>query len=343
MNEYNNKVFIIAEAGVNHNGSLDLAKQLVLAAKSSGADAVKFQTFKADKLVRKDVQQAEYQTINTGVKESQYDMLKRLELSSDEHIALKEFCIEHDIIFMSTPFDLDSIDFLASLDMQIWKIASGEITNVPYLRKVASVAKDIILSTGMSTLEEVEFAVSIIKATGFDLSNLTLLHATSEYPCPIDQINLKAMHTLRDRFGVKVGYSDHTQGIHIPFLASALGAEVIEKHFTLDRSLEGPDHKSSLEPNELLEMVTYIRQLPLVMGDGVKQPSSGEVKNIILARKYIVAKKDIEVGELFDETNLDSMRAGGEISASHWDELIDKKSSRHYMIGEKISLRELSQ
>ncbi len=339
---WSKKCFIIAEAGVNHNGSLELAKKLVLAAKASGSDAVKFQTFKAAKLVRKDVSQAEYQTVNTGIKESQYEMLKRLELSDEDHIELNDFCTQQAIIFMSTPFDLDSIDFLASLNMQIWKIASGEITNVPYLRKVASIAKEIILSTGMSTLEEVEFAVSIIESAGFNLKGLTLLHATSEYPCPVDQVNLKAMHTLRDKFDLKVGYSDHTQGIHIPFLASALGAKVIEKHFTLDRNLEGPDHKSSLEPNELLEMVTHIRQLPLVLGTGEKKPSISESKNILLARKYVVAKRDIKAGEAFNGTNLDTMRAGGDISARHWDDVINKTSGRDYLQGEKISLKELN-
>ena len=339
----NNIVFIIAEAGVNHNGSLELAKKLVLAAKNSGSDAVKFQTFKADKLVRRDVKQAAYQTKNTGIEESQYEMLKRLELSDGEHKELSDFCNQQNIKFMSTPFDLDSIDFLASLKMEIWKIASGEITNVPYLRKIASVAEEIILSTGMSTLEEVEFAVSIIESAGFDLSGLTLLHATSEYPCPLDQVNLKAMHTLRDRFNLKVGYSDHTKGIHIPFLASAMGAKVIEKHFTLDRNLEGPDHKSSLEPDELIEMVTHIRQLPLVLGKGEKKPSVSESKNIVLARKYIVAKRAIKAGEVFNDNNLDTMRAGGEISARHWDDLINKTSGRDYVLGEKISLDELNE
>lgn len=338
----NKSVFIIAEAGVNHNGSLDLAKKLVSAAKDSGSDAVKFQTFKAEKLVRRDVKQAAYQTANTGIEESQYEMLKRLELSDEEHEELNNFCIQKDIKFMSTPFDLDSIDFLASLKMEIWKIASGEITNVPYLRKVAAVAKDIILSTGMSTLEEVEFAVHIIKSSGFDLTRLTLLHATSEYPCPVNEVNLKAMITLRDKFNVKVGYSDHTQGIHIPFLASAMGAEVIEKHFTLDRNLEGPDHKSSLEPNELLEMVTHIRQLPLVLGTGEKKPSISESKNIVLARKYIVAKQDIKVGDVFSGINLDTMRAGGEVSARHWDNVIGKRSDRDYMLGEKVKIEELN-
>ena len=338
----NNKVFIIAEAGVNHNGSLELAKKLVLAAKDSGSDAVKFQTFKADKLVRRDVKQAAYQTANTGIEESQYEMLKRLELSDGEHKELNDFCNQQDIKFMSTPFDLDSIDFLASLEMEIWKIASGEITNVPYLRKIASVGKEIILSTGMSTLEEVEFAVSIIESAGFDLARLTLLHATSEYPCPVDQVNLKAMHTLRDKFNLKIGYSDHTQGIHIPFLASAMGAEVIEKHFTLDRNLEGPDHKSSLEPDELIEMVTHIRQLSSVLGTGEKKPSINESRNIVLARKYIVAKRDIKAGEVFNGNNLDTMRAGGEISARYWDDVINKSSGRDYSLGEKISLEEIN-
>lgn len=337
-----NHVFIIAEAGVNHNGSLALAKKLVVAAKESGSDAVKFQTFKADKLVRKDVKQAAYQTANTGVEESQYDMLKRLELSDAEHIELKEFCAEQDIMFMSTPFDLDSIDFLASIGMTIWKIASGEITNVPYLRKIASVADKIILSTGMSTLEEVGFAIEVIKSSGFDLTKLTLLHATSEYPCPVDQVNLKAMLTLQNTFQLTVGYSDHTQGIHIPFLATAMGASVIEKHFTLDREFEGPDHKSSLEPKELLTMVTHIRQLPLVMGDGEKRPSDSEARNITLARKYIVAKTDIKTGDVFDESNLDTMRAGGEISARYWDDLMHKKSTKDYNINEKINAEDLN-
>lgn len=338
----NKAVFIIAEAGVNHNGSLELAKKLVLAAKDSGSNAVKFQTFKAEKLVRRDVKQAAYQTVNTGIEESQYEMLKRLELSDEEHEELNRFCTQQNIKFMSTAFDLDSIDFLASLEMDIWKIASGEITNVPYLRKVAAVAKEIILSTGMSTLEEVEFAANTIKSAGFDLAGLTLLHATSEYPCPVEEVNLKAMLTLKDKFNLRVGYSDHTQGIHIPFLASAMGAEVIEKHFTLDRTLEGPDHKSSLEPRELLEMVTHIRQLPLVLGTGEKKPSINESKNIVLARKYIVTKQDIKAGDIFNDTNLNTMRAGGEISARYWDDVIGKISSKDYMLGDKINLEELN-
>ena len=338
----NKAVFIIAEAGVNHNGSLELAKKLVLAAKYSGSNAVKFQTFKAEKLVRRDVKQAAYQTVNTGIEESQYEMLKRLELSDEEHEELNRFCTQQNIKFMSTAFDLDSIDFLASLKMDIWKIASGEITNVPYLRKVAVVAKEIILSTGMSTLEEVEFAANTIKSAGFDLAGLTLLHATSEYPCPVEEVNLKAMLTLKDKFNLRVGYSDHTQGIHIPFLASAMGAEVIEKHFTLDRTLEGPDHKSSLEPRELLEMVTHIRQLPLVLGTGEKKPSISESKNIVLARKYIVTKQDIKAGDIFSDTNLNTMRAGGEISARYWDDVIGKISSKDYMLGDKINLEELN-
>jgi N,N'-diacetyllegionaminate synthase len=263
-------VFVIAEAGVNHNGSLELAKKLVDAAKDAGADCVKFQTFISKNIVSKNAVKAEYQKQQTEPEESQHDMLKKLELSFNEFVKLNDYCKSKDIEFMSTAFDFDSIDFLDSLEMGTWKIPSGDITNLPYLIKIAKLNKPVILSTGMSTMEDIRSAIKALKENG--VAELTVLHCTTEYPTPFEDVNLNAMNTIKEEFGVKVGYSDHTKGIEVPIAAVALGATVIEKHFTLDRNMEGPDHKASLEPNELKAMVDSIRHIELALGNGMKQP-----------------------------------------------------------------------
>ena len=283
------KTFIIAESGVNHNGSLELAKKLVDKAVEAGVDCVKFQTFKAENIVNKTAQKAEYQIKNTKNNDSQLDMLKKLSLTFDDFKKLKEYCDQKGIMFLSTPFDLESIDFLAKLDIPIFKIPSGEITNLPYLRKINSYRKDVILSTGMATLDEIQDALNVLKDC-----KVSLLHCTTEYPCPYEGVNMKAMLTIRDKFNLPVGYSDHTKGIEIPIMAVSMGASIIEKHFTLDKTMEGPDHKASLEPNELKDMVKAIRNVEKAFGNGVKEPQESEKKNIEIARKSIVAKCDIK-------------------------------------------------
>lgn len=325
-----NKVFVIAEAGVNHNGSLTLAKQLIDIAAESGADAVKFQSFKADKLVSKQAAKADYQLQSTEKAESQLDMLKKLELSEQDHHAIIAHCKARQIEFLSTPFDHESIDLLAGLGMTTFKIPSGEITNLPYLRHVGRVAQEVILSTGMADLREIEQALAILIQAGLSKSQLTVLHATTEYPCPLDEVNLRAMHTIAQAFSVKVGYSDHTPGIEVATAAVALGASVIEKHFTLDKTMSGPDHKASLEPQELIAMVAAIRHIGLAMGDGIKVPSKSEIKNINVARKSIVALTAIKAGELFSEHNLTVKRPGNGISPMHWDDLVGQTATRNY-------------
>lgn len=315
-------VFIIAEAGVNHNGSLELAKELVDAAKESGADCVKFQTFKAGNLVSKSAKKAEYQTENTGTDESQLEMLKKLELSQDEFIELKNYCDQVGIEFMSTAFDLESIDFLSDIDMKSWKIPSGEITNLPYLLKIAKLNKPLILSTGMSTMDDIDQAVQVLRENS--QAELTVLHCTTEYPTPFGEVNLNAMKTIGEAFDVEIGYSDHTQGIEVPIAAVALGAKVIEKHFTLDRNMEGPDHKASLEPDELKEMVTSIRNIEESMGSSIKTPTESELKNIAIVRKSIVASRKIDKGETFSEDNLMVKRPGEGISPMNWFDVIGK-------------------
>lgn len=318
-------VYIIAEAGVNHNGSLELALKLVDAAAEAGADAVKFQTFKADTIVSKTAQKAEYQKANTGSSETQYEMLKRLELSESDHEALMRRCQEKGIQFFSTAFDLDSIRYLNGLGMPFMKVPSGEITNLPYLRAINACGKPVILSTGMSTMDEVAAAVAV-----FTNCKVTLLHCTTEYPCPFEAVNLRAMLTLKERFNLPVGYSDHTQGITIPVAAVAMGAEVIEKHFTLDRTMEGPDHKASLEPDELKDMVDAIRNVEMSMGNGIKEPVSAEKKNIVIARKSIVARRHIAKGEVFSEDNLTAKRPGTGLSPMLWDKVIGCVADRDY-------------
>lgn len=327
------KVFIIAEAGVNHNGSLDLAKKLVDKALEAGVDCIKFQTFKSENLVSMSAQMAEYQKENLGKDESQYKMLKELEISFEEFKELKKYCEEKNIMFLSTPFDLESCDFLNDLDMKIFKIPSGEITNLPYLRKINSFGKKVILSTGMANLNEIQDALNVLRDC-----EVSLLHCTTEYPCPYDNVNLNAIDTLRKEFKLEVGYSDHTQGIEVPIAAVAKGATIIEKHFTLDRNMEGPDHKASLEPNELKQMVTSIRNIEKAFGNGTKEPQECEKKNIEIARKSIVAKINIKKGEIFTENNLTTKRPGSGISPMKWDFIIGKTATKDYQEDELISL-----
>ncbi len=333
-----NKTFIIAEAGVNHNGSLELAKRLIDVAVEAGADAVKFQTFKADKLVSKAAQKANYQMHTTSTDESQYDMIKKLELDENAHRVLIDYCKDKKIMFLSTPFDHDSIDLLNSLQMSIFKIPSGEITNLPYLRHIGRLGKEVILSTGMANLDEVQDVLEVLVKAGASKEKITVLHATTEYPCPINEVNLRAMHTISATFGVKVGYSDHTRGIEVPIAAVAMGACVIEKHFTLDCTMEGPDHKASLEPDELKMMVKAIRHVEQALGDGVKKPSKSEQKNILIARKSIVASRPIKMGESFSDSNLIVKRPGNGISPMRWDEVIRCKATRNFSADELIEL-----
>ena len=328
-------VYIIAEAGVNHNGSFELACRLVDAAKAAGVDCIKFQTFKSENLVSGSAGKAEYQKDTTG-EGSQLDMLKKLELSYDEFLKLKEYCDNAGICFLSTPFDLESIAFLDSIDMPFWKIPSGEVTNYPYLAALAKTGKPVVMSTGMCSMAEIEDAVRVLRENGTE--EIKLLHCNTEYPTPFEDVNLKAMKTMRDWFGLETGYSDHTRGIEIPLAAVALGATVIEKHFTLDRNMEGPDHKASLEPDELTEMVSGIRHIEEAMGSGVKEPSPSEKKNIAVARKSIVAKQPIRKGEKLSEDNLTVKRPGTGISPMKWKEVIGTAAIRDFAEDEIIEL-----
>ena len=330
------KVFIIAEAGVNHNGDWELAKRLVDEAVNAGADVVKFQTFKAEKLVCKNAEKADYQKETTDQSESQFEMLKKLELTKEMHSQLLAYCKGKGILFLSTPFDVDSVDYLVGLGMEIMKIPSGEITNYPYLRKVAQTGKKVILSTGMSDIEDVKAAVAVLKEYGS--KDIAVLHCNTEYPTPYTDVNLKAMLTLRNDLGIEVGYSDHTQGIEIPIAAVAMGAKIIEKHFTLDKTMDGPDHKASLEPHELKEMVSAIRNVETALGNGVKVPSASEQKNIAIARKSIVAKCRIEKGQMFTEDNLTTKRPGTGISPMRWNEIIGTVAQRSYNEDELIEV-----
>lgn len=323
---------IIAEAGVNHNGSIELAKQLVDKAVEAGADYIKFQTFKASKLVTKAATQAEYQKKNIGKKgDSQYQMLKKLELSPEDHELLIAYCKEKGIKFFSTAFDFDSINYLHSLKLGWWKIPSGEVTNYPFLKRVASYNEKTILSTGMCDMSDIRNAVDALYKNGLSKENLLLLHCNTEYPTPYEDVNLKAMDALRKEFGVEVGYSDHTKGIEVPIAAVALGATVIEKHFTLDRNMKGPDHKASLEPNELKAMVSAIRNVEMAIGgDGTKHVSDSERKNIVIARKSIVAARNINKGELLTEKNLTVKRPGTGISPMRWEEVVGSKAIKNF-------------
>ena len=328
-------VYIIAEAGVNHNGSFELACKLVDAAKTAGVDCIKFQTFKSKNLVSHTAKKAEYQKATTG-DSSQQDMLKKLELSYDEFIALKEYCDEAGITFLSTPFDFDSIDFLNSIDMPFWKVPSGEVTNLPYLLALAKTEKPVVMSTGMCEIAEIQAAINVLKDNG--TKDIKLLHCNTEYPTPFEDVNLKAMQTMRDVFGMEVGYSDHTKGIEVPVAAVALGATVIEKHFTLDRNMEGPDHKASLEPDELAAMVSSIRHIEKALGTGDKTPSPSEKKNITVARKSIVAKKDIKAGEELTVENITVKRPGTGISPMKWFDVLGTTAVRDFIEDELIEV-----
>ena len=331
---------IIAEVGVNHNGSIEMAKQLVDKAVEAGVHYIKFQTFKASKLVTKAAKQAEYQQKNIGNGgDSQFQMLKKLELSPENHEVLIAYCKEKGIKFFSTAFDFDSIEYLHSLDLGLWKIPSGEVTNYPFLKRIAAYNEKTILSTGMCDMEDVRAAVSALYNNGLSKENLVLLHCNTEYPTPFEDVNLKAMDALRKEFGVEVGYSDHTKGIEVPIAAVALGATVIEKHFTLDRNMEGPDHKASLEPDELKAMVNAIRNIEkAISGDGTKHVSNSELKNIAIARKSIVAACNIKKGEVYTEDNLTVKRPGNGISPMRWEEVLGKKAFRDFAEDELIEL-----
>ncbi len=322
-------VLIIAEAGVNHNGSLDLAKELVDAAKMSGADIIKFQSFKADSLVVPKTQKANYQ-INKNLDETQLDMLRTLELNIKEQKELKNYCDLKDIEFLSSGFDLESLYFLEQLNLKRYKIPSGEITNLPYIRMIGSKNKPTILSTGMSNMDEIKLALENLIVSGTNKENITILHCTTEYPAPFKDVNLRAMNTIKNTFNTNVGYSDHTLGIEISLAAVALGAKVIEKHLTLDRNLKGPDHKASLEPKEFENLVRSIRNISISLGNKEKKISNSEIKNLKIVRKSIVAMNDIKKGELFTEDNLSTKRPGNGISPMKWDELIGKCSNKNY-------------
>lgn len=330
------KVFIIAEAGVNHNGDIEIAKKLVDAAIVAGADAVKFQTFRAENLVCKDAEKAKYQMETTEKTESQFDMLKRLELTPDMHQQLISYCKSKQIMFLSTPFDIESLNYLVQCGIDMIKIPSGEITNYPYLEKVGKTGKKVILSSGMSYLDEIRNAVAVLRDNGS--RDITVLHCNTEYPTPYCDVNLRAMLQIQNELGVQVGYSDHTSGIEVPIAAVALGAVVIEKHFTLDRNMEGPDHKASLEPNELKEMVKAIRNIELSLGDEQKVPSDSEKQNINIVRKSIVAKRDIVQGEVLTEENLTTKRPGNGLTPMKWREVLGTKAVRDFKMDELIEL-----
>lgn len=330
------KTFVIAEAGVNHNGNFENAKKMIDVAKKSGVDAVKFQTFKAEKVVSKFAEKAEYQKNNTGNSESQLEMVKKLELSFSDFKELKEYSEKQGILFLSTPFDFESIEFLENLGMEIWKIPSGEITNLPYLEKIAKIGKKIIMSTGMCELSEIEEALKVLKEGG--AKDISILHCNTEYPTPMKDVNLLAMLGLKERFKVDIGYSDHTLGIEVPISAVALGAQIIEKHFTLDKSMEGPDHIASLNPQELEEMVKAIRNIEVALGSKEKFASESEFKNRAIARKSIVANRKIKVGEILTEENLTVKRPGTGISPMKWNSVIGTRALKDFEEDEMIQL-----
>jgi N,N'-diacetyllegionaminate synthase len=332
------KTIIIAEAGVNHNGDLELAKRLITAAKMAGADIVKFQTFKATNLVTKAASKAAYQAVATGSDESQFEMVKKLELSKSDHEILIEVCRRQGIEFFSTAFDAASFDMLYELGVRQVKIPSGELTNLPLLRYITRLGLPVLLSTGMANLGEIEAAISVIEEAGTPRSLITVLHCTTEYPTPMTDVNLMAMLSMKSALGVQVGYSDHTAGIEIPVAAVALGAKVIEKHFTLDRNLPGPDHQASLEPQELKAMVDAIRNIERALGDGIKRPSVSELKNKPIARKSLVAVDNIRTGEVFSADNVGTKRPGTGISPMLWDDVMGKVAKRDFSIDELIEL-----
>lgn len=323
------KVMIIAEAGVNHNGSLELAKEMVRKAKDAGVDYVKFQTFIPEKLVSKYADKADYQKETTGGDQSQLQMLEKLALSYDDFASLSDYCKEVGIGFISTPFDLESIDFLETLNMDFWKVPSGEITNLPYLEKIAKTGRDVVISTGMSEMPEILEALEVLEKGG--AGEITILHCNTEYPTPYEDVNLRAMLHISQETEKAVGYSDHTLGIEVPIAAAALGATVIEKHFTLDKTMEGPDHRASLEPDELKAMVSAIRHIEIGLGDGIKRRTESENKNIQIARKSIVAKANILKGDTFTEENLTVKRPGNGINPMKWYEVLGKKADQDYL------------
>jgi len=325
-------VFVIAEAGVNHNGSIDLAHKLIDVAVESGADAIKFQTFKAKNLLLRDAEKAQYQKQSNNPQESQFDMLKKLELDTNDHINLINYCIKKGITFLSSPFDIESISMLETLNIETIKIPSGEITNLPYLKCIGKLDKKVILSSGMSNLEEIGDALNVLIDAGTTKSNITILHANTMYPTPMLDVNLKAMQTIKNKFDIAIGYSDHTLGIEISIAAVALGASVIEKHFTLNKDLEGPDHKASLNPDELKSMIASIRNIEKAMGDGKKNITKSEKPNINVARKSIVAKTNIKKGEVFSENNLTTKRPGVGINPMKWNSIIGKIAKKSYKV-----------
>lgn len=339
MKDMPRHTIIIAEAGVNHNGSMDLAKRLVEEAAKAGVDYVKFQTFKAGNLVTKAAHKAEYQKANTGTaKESQFEMLKKLELSIEDHLELVDYCKQVGVGFFSTAFDLESIEFLHSLNLGLWKVPSGEITNYPYLRKIAGYGEPVILSTGMSELQDIDDAIIALERNGLNRELITVLHCNTEYPTPFEDVNLLAMLEIKQKFSVSVGYSDHTRGIEVPVAAAALGAVVLEKHFTLDKTLPGPDHKASLEPQELKNMVDAVRNVEKSLGDGHKRITASERKNIAVARKSIVAARQIKKGDMFTEENLTVKRPGKGISPMRWNEVLGTKAIKDFDEEELIVL-----
>ncbi len=331
-------IYIIAEAGVNHNGDIRIARKMVDCAVEAGADAVKFQAFRASALTVKDSPKADYQKLSTNRDESQFNMIRKLELGMEEHRELLSYCSGSGIDFLSSPFDLDSVDMLVKLGMDTFKIPSGEITNLPYLRKIGGLNRRIILSTGMSDLNEVKAALEVLTGSGTGIDKITVLHCNTEYPTPFEDVNLTAMETIRKQLNVKTGYSDHTPGIEVALAAAALGACVIEKHFTLDKTMEGPDHKASLDPAELKSMVRAIRNIELSLGDGRKIPSGSEKKNINIVRKSIVAAVQIKQGELLTEKNLTVKRPGHGIDPMQWDNVIGKKAIKNFEPDEMIRL-----
>lgn len=331
-------VLIIAEVGVNHNGDIELAKQLIDVASAAGADLVKFQTFSADRLATRSAAKASYQIQATDNAETQHTMLRRLELSAEAHEELITHCVQCQIGFFSTGFDIESLNLLVGLGQELFKIPSGEITNLPYLRHIGQLGKEIIISTGMANLGDIEAAIEVLESVGVSRQQITVLHCTTEYPTPMHEVNLKAMQSLQSAFGVRVGYSDHTSGIEVATAAVALGASVIEKHFTLDCTLPGPDHKASLEPQELKAMVSAIRNIEQAMGDGIKRSTPSETKNRTIARKSIVASRDIKVGEVFNNENLTVKRPGTGVSPMRWDEVVGQQAKRSFVLDELISL-----
>ncbi|NRD79386.1 N-acetylneuraminate synthase [Bacillus sp. BRMEA1] len=331
-----NRTIIIAEAGVNHNGDVNLAKRMICEAKKAGADIVKFQTFKTENIVTTSAKKADYQNKYTTKEETQFEMLKNLELTEDDHYILKEYCEKLGISFLSTPFDLESIDFLESLNIPFFKVPSGEITNLPYLVKIAKTRKPVIMSSGMSNLEEIHEAIEILRKYG--TSEISLLHCNSQYPTPFKDVNLRAMVNLEKRFNINIGYSDHTLGIEVPIAAVALGATIIEKHVTLDRNMEGPDHKASLEFNELKTMIDAIRNIEIALGTNEKKVTESEVLNKVVVRKSIVAKSKIHKGEFFTEENLTVKRPGTGISPMKWYDVIGMKAIKDFEKDELIEL-----